>query len=288
MSTAVIAVAQVMMRADNLSLVYLLVVLWLASVFGRGPAVLASVLAFFAYDFFFLPPLYRLTVDDPTEWISLGALLTTSLVLGSLTASVRTQAREARESQQRTAMLYGLSQLIAATTKYDALITALTKRVLEVFGPDGVVACTLIRLDEHGEPVTQAAVTATGQALLPAVTLEEREQRAQALWVIEHGMTAGGACHRGGWSFAPRCMLFPAVAQPRWDRGRAWHRRNGEHAQPHCRPVTQAEGGGQRVRRWKRAGAGKVAECIPRADRPGAGSLGTAAAGDSCGGAARE
>lgn len=192
MSTAVIAVAQAMVRAGNLSLVYLLVVLWLASVFGRGPAVLASVLAFFAYDFFFLPPLYQLTVDDPTEWISLGALLTTSLVLGSLTASVRTQAREARESQQRTAMLYGLSQLIAATTEYDALIMALARRVLEVFGPDGVVACTLIRLDERGEPVTRAAVTATGRALLPAVTLEEREQRAQALWVIEHGMTAGG------------------------------------------------------------------------------------------------
>lgn len=77
----------------NISLIYLPVVLWLATAFGRGPALLASVLAFLEYDFFFIPPLYRFTVDDPTEWVSLFAFLITALVLGQLTAVVQERAR---------------------------------------------------------------------------------------------------------------------------------------------------------------------------------------------------
>ena len=82
----------------NISLVYLLAVLWLAARYGRGPAVFASVLAFLAYDFLFIPPYYLFTVDDPTEWLSLFALLATALVLGQLTAAVQRRAREAIES----------------------------------------------------------------------------------------------------------------------------------------------------------------------------------------------
>src|SRR5262249_29616349 len=96
LATVVIGIAQGYLHAANLSLVSLLVVLWLAAAFGRGPAILAAVLAFFAYDFFFIPPLYRLTVADPTAWIALFVLLATALVLGQLTTSVQAQAREAR------------------------------------------------------------------------------------------------------------------------------------------------------------------------------------------------
>src|SRR5262245_31425246 len=70
-ATWLIGFAQAYVHTRNLSLIYLLVVLWLATMFGRGPAILASLLAFFAYNFFFIAPLHRLTVDDPTEWISL-------------------------------------------------------------------------------------------------------------------------------------------------------------------------------------------------------------------------
>src|SRR5690348_13323445 len=41
-------------HVSNISLLYLLVVLWLAAWVGRGPAILASVLAFLAYDLFFI------------------------------------------------------------------------------------------------------------------------------------------------------------------------------------------------------------------------------------------
>jgi two-component system, OmpR family, sensor histidine kinase KdpD len=194
LATAAIGIAQAHVQTRGLSLVYLLVVLWLASVFGRGPAILASVLAFFAYDYFFIPPLHRLTVNDPTEWINLFALLATALVLGQLTASVQARARDARESQQRTALLYGLSQLVASTTDAETLIAALAGRVVQVFAPAGVAACTLVLPDEQRQLVARAAAS-TGtdvRPLVEALSLEHGEQRGLAAWALEHGSPAGG------------------------------------------------------------------------------------------------
>lgn len=184
-----IAVIQQFAHIANISLLYLLVVLWLATVFGRGPALLASVLAFLEYDFFFIPPLYRLTVDDPTEWVSLFAFLITALVLGQLTALVQARAREARESQQRTATLYALAQLIASATDQQALLDALAQQVLHVFSTAGVKACAIFLPDAGKRPVMRAAATGT---LSPATfNLEQREQASLAEWALTNGSPVG-------------------------------------------------------------------------------------------------
>ncbi|HEU5200662.1 MAG TPA: DUF4118 domain-containing protein, partial [Ktedonobacterales bacterium] len=184
-----IALIQLFVHIANISLLYLLVVLWLATVFGRGPALLASVLAFLAFDFFFISPRYRLTVDDPTEWLSLCAFLITALVLGQLTALVQARAHEARESQQRTDILYALAQLIASTTDQQALLEALARRVLAVFTPAGVRACALFLPDENKRPIMRAA--ADGPLVSTTFNLEHREQAALAGWVLTHGSPVG-------------------------------------------------------------------------------------------------
>lgn len=149
-ATIAISVILSSARLSNVSLLYLPVVLWLAARYGRGPAILASVLSFLSYDFFFIPPEHLFTVDNPTEWLSLFALLATSLVLGHLTAIVRTRAHEAEESQRRTDILYRLAQLITTSANEPELYDALMRQVVEVFAPSGVRACALMLPDELG------------------------------------------------------------------------------------------------------------------------------------------
>ena len=149
-ATVVIGLTESVARISDVSLLYLPVVLWLAMRYGRGPAILASVLAFFSYDFFFIPPLHLLTVGEPSEWLSLFALLATALALGHLTAVVRARAREAEESQQRTEILYHLAQLIATATTDQQLYDALAQQVVSVFAPSGAHACALLLPDETG------------------------------------------------------------------------------------------------------------------------------------------
>ncbi|MGH2516574.1 MAG: DUF4118 domain-containing protein, partial [Ktedonobacterales bacterium] len=180
-----------MVTVSNLSLIYLLVVLWLAATFGRAPALLASILAFLAYDYFFIPPLHRLTVDDPAQWLALGALLATSLVLGQVTAAARARARDAEESEHRTVLLYSLAQLIVSTIEPDTLLAALAAHVTDVFAPAGVEVCAIFL--PNAENRLAARGVAPSQAdTLAALDLASRERAALAAWAFERGAPAGG------------------------------------------------------------------------------------------------
>lgn len=190
-ASLVIALVQLRVRISNISLVYLLVVLWLAAVYGRGPAILASVLAFLAYDYFFIEPLHTFTVANPAEWLSLSALLMTSLVIGQLTAMVRARAEEARQSQRRTATLYALAQTIVRTADQERLDAALVAQVVEVFGAQGVRAASLVLRGPDGHARTQA-ITDPDTAFARVLSLEWKENAASALYALEKGSPVGG------------------------------------------------------------------------------------------------
>lgn len=187
-----IALVERIAHIANISLLYLLVVLWLAAWVGRGPAILASALAFLAYDLLFIPPLYRFTVDDPTEWLSLAALLVTSLVTGQLASAVRDRAREALLSQQRTTTLYGLAQVIAAATDQTSLFNDLAQRLLKVFAPSGVSGVAILLPSVGIYPAVQALATDTeAGAERDALRIATQSYAAEAAWAIEHGDIVG-------------------------------------------------------------------------------------------------
>src|SRR3712207_4987694 len=81
---------------QNGASLYLLVVLVIASQYGLGPAVAASVAAFLTYDFLFVAPAYTLSLKQPDQWLGLVLLLATAVVTGRLGAAVRKRAGEAR------------------------------------------------------------------------------------------------------------------------------------------------------------------------------------------------
>jgi two-component system sensor histidine kinase KdpD len=191
-ASLVIALVGRIGHVANISLLYLLVVLWLAAWVGRGPAILASVLAFLAYDLFFISPLFRFVVDDPTEWLSLIALLVTSLVTGQLASAVRDRAREALLSQQRTVTLYGMAQLIASATDHGSLFHDLTQRLLKVFTPSGVTGVAILLPGQGIYPAVRALAAAPGaDAEQHALRLNSQSYAAEAAWALEHGETVG-------------------------------------------------------------------------------------------------
>src|SRR6185436_7399010 len=71
-------------RIANISMLYLIAVLAIATLFGSGPAVLASLAAFLTFDFFFVHPRYTFTVGDPEEWVALLLFLATAVITGQL------------------------------------------------------------------------------------------------------------------------------------------------------------------------------------------------------------
>ncbi|HEU5200623.1 MAG TPA: ATP-binding protein, partial [Ktedonobacterales bacterium] len=189
LTTLCIGLVRAVAHVENLSMAYLLVVLWLAVFFGRGPAILASLLAFLFYDFFFVPPTGTFLTEDPVQWISLFALLMTALVIGHLTAVVQSHAAASLASQRRTERLYTLAQLIAAPSEQHTLLQVLAQQVVQTFAADGVSACALVLPDGNARLQLQAMAPSTGRAI-ETLRVAGAAQGSLAEWVLQHGIAA--------------------------------------------------------------------------------------------------
>src|SRR5438270_5936937 len=94
--TAIIYLFHLYPRIPNISIVYLLVILALASTRGRYAAILASVVAFLSFDFFLVPPYYTFVIARWEEWIALIVFLVTALIASQLAIMTRQSVEQAR------------------------------------------------------------------------------------------------------------------------------------------------------------------------------------------------
>jgi two-component system sensor histidine kinase KdpD len=78
----------------SLGVLYLFAVLPVAVVWGLAYAIPVSIASMAAFNFFFLPPLYKFTLADSRNWFALAVFLVTSVVVSELAARARRQARE--------------------------------------------------------------------------------------------------------------------------------------------------------------------------------------------------
>ena len=113
---------------------YLIVVLLISVWGGLLVGTVASVLATFCYNFFFFPPLYTLTIDEPANWFALAAFLVASVTVNRLVVAARVQADKAEQRRTELETLYGLSiDLFTATNRVGALGEA-AGRALKLLG----------------------------------------------------------------------------------------------------------------------------------------------------------
>ena len=110
--TAVLAPFQQQVNATTVALAFLLIVLFVALFWGSRPALVASVLGMFCFNFFFLPPLYTLTIAHAENWVALIVFFTTALAVGQVSARAKQRAEEAESGQREIERLY--TQLQAA------------------------------------------------------------------------------------------------------------------------------------------------------------------------------
>lgn len=94
-TTVVLLFARESVNPTTIGLCLLLVVLFLATLFGSRPALVASLLAAFSFNFFFLPPYYTLTIAEPQNWVALAVFLIVAVTVGQLSATAKRRAEVA-------------------------------------------------------------------------------------------------------------------------------------------------------------------------------------------------
>jgi two-component system sensor histidine kinase KdpD len=96
---------------------YLLVLGFVAGTAGVGPGILSAVLAFFAWNFFFIKPYHTLFVADRGDLVHLGAFLFVGIAIGLQTGRLREREVVAQREERHAASLSRLSaSLVSETT----------------------------------------------------------------------------------------------------------------------------------------------------------------------------
>jgi two-component system sensor histidine kinase KdpD len=126
-------------NATTAGFAYLLLVLVIASTWGFAEACLASVAATLTLNFFFLPPIGKLTIYEKQNWVALFSFLATSLIASRLSAKAERRTEDAIARRQDLERLYTFSRAILLTEESEPLAKQLAQRLAEIFPVDAAV-----------------------------------------------------------------------------------------------------------------------------------------------------
>jgi len=110
---------------DAMGFVFTGIVVGVASRYGRRLGLFAALASFLLWNFFFLPPVFTLSVGDPRDVVALIVFLAVGLLTGTLAGRVRIEAEAARSriDALRRVALFG--RTLAQATDEAALRTAI-------------------------------------------------------------------------------------------------------------------------------------------------------------------
>ncbi len=162
----------------SIALVFVVGVLGVAVTLGLWPALFASLLSAFAYNFFFLSPLYTLSIADPESVVALVFFLFVSFIASNLASRVQRQAAAARQRARMTEDLYLFSKKLAGTGSLDDVLWATAFQIASM------LKVRVVILLPEGNSITVRG------GYPPDDTLDDADIAA-AHWTWEHDLPAG-------------------------------------------------------------------------------------------------
>lgn len=178
-TTCLAATIRAVYPVPDLEVLYFVAVTITAVNLGRGPSIVAAILAVLSYDFFFVPPLHTFSVADGRYFLTFAMMFGVGLFISELTARIRREEQDARHREQRTAVLYALSRDLAGADDDHAIADIVAHHAEGVFGAPALV----LRANENGDVFMLAA--------WPRSTVMDSKDLGVARWVLEHGKPAG-------------------------------------------------------------------------------------------------
>ena len=168
-----------LVETTNIVMVFLLGVVVLAALFGRGPAVLASFLSVLSFDFFFVPPKLSFAVADTQYLFTFMVMLLVAVIISTLTVRLRDAYEKAQLRERRITSLHALSRKLATVRGQEAILQAAVRHIGELFGCETTVLLP--------NPAGQVQVAASH----PSGVLLDDKERSVAQWVCSLGQVAG-------------------------------------------------------------------------------------------------
>ncbi len=164
---------------EEIALILLLLIVFLANFLGRGPILLAATLSALLWDFLFIPPRFTFFISTLRDTLLFGSYFIVALVTGNLTTRLRRQGQALQLREERMSALYRMAHEVAHAVTLDDVLRTSVEQVGQVF--DAEIAILLPdsagRLSRSPHPASTLA-------------LDEKEWSV-ATWAFEHGQVAG-------------------------------------------------------------------------------------------------
>ena len=170
------------MEPASLMMVYLIAVVGISLRYGRGPSLLATLLAAVSFNFFFVPPYYSFKLSQEHHIITFLVLLITGIIIGTQTSRLRVQAMYARKREKQTASLFGMSRELSANRGKVTLAQIAAQHVADVLDSD----VFLWLPDGKGQLQTLVAETESEKPDVDPV-----REESVARWAFTHKQNAG-------------------------------------------------------------------------------------------------
>ncbi|MGX1309559.1 two-component system sensor histidine kinase KdpD [Amorphus suaedae] len=183
-----------LLPVESLSLLFLIAVLIVATRRGLWPSIFASLLSFFAYNFFLTEPYYTLHVYSEYVVRTLVLFLIIAVATGNLAARLRAQVQAQQTIARRTANLFEFSRKAAQAASLDDVVWAAVHHVASTLN-----CASLVLGPREGQSLEILA------GYPPEDTLDVRD-RGAAEWAWDHGEPAGwgsATLPAASWLFLP-------------------------------------------------------------------------------------
>jgi two-component system sensor histidine kinase KdpD len=167
------------LKESNVVMIFLASVALTAALCGRGPSILASLVAVLVFDFCFVPPRYTFAVADAEYAVTFVVMLAIALLISTLTARLKAQVESGTIRERRITALYELGRQLSSISGVTFLAAATARKIAELTGGD--VAIYL------GSPGEAPEVTFGRKSSIANHPVSEPTAR----WVIDHGQLAG-------------------------------------------------------------------------------------------------
>lgn len=112
---------------------FLLAILLVSAAWGLRYAIFMAILSTLGYNYFFLPPKYHFTIEDPQNWIALFAFLSTAVVASELSERARREALQSNQRRGEVERLYAFSQQLLVSDNVFELLNAIPKYMVDCF-----------------------------------------------------------------------------------------------------------------------------------------------------------
>ena len=171
-STSLAWLAERWVGLEDLSMVFIVGVVLVASRTRMAAAVLAAILCFLAYNFFFIDPKFTILIGARQGLTTVILFLLAALVAGRLASQLRMQVLALRAANAHATVLQGLGRQLGSAADLGQVLKAGRTTLERTLGVDA-----WLRVGEVSEASSGSAFEAIDQAA--------------ADWVLAHGQPAG-------------------------------------------------------------------------------------------------